>query len=198
MDLDKVKKNLEAKGFKLSVFQDKKAASDYMNKEIDSKDVGFGGSMTLLEMGLADSLGAHNRVYWHWIKDSDAPAMLKGAANAEIYISSVNAISESGELVNIDGAGNRLASTIYGHRKVYFVVGSNKIAPDLESAIHRARNVAAPLNAKRLGKKTPCVKNGKCFDCKSPERICSVLSVFWQKPSGGDYEIVLINEELGY
>ena len=115
-----------------------------------------------------------------------------------MYVTSVNGLAQSGELINIDGTGNRVAAMLYGHKKVYFVVGSNKIAPDYESALHRARNIAAPLNAKRLSRKTPCVEGGRCFDCSSPERICRGLAVLWEKMGGSDMEVVLINEELGY
>ena len=92
-----------------------------------------------------------------------------------------------------------MGATLYGHKKVYLVAGSNKIAPDLAGAIDRSRNIASPLNAKRLGKKTPCaVKADKCYDCKSPERICRGLSVFWEAPTGSEYEVILIDEKLGY
>ena len=92
-----------------------------------------------------------------------------------------------------------MASIFYGHKKVYLVVGENKIAKDYESALYRARNIAAPLNAKRLGVKTPCaVKGDRCYDCKSPERICRGLSVLWGKPMTGEFEVLLIHENLGY
>ena len=101
-------------------------------------------------------------------------------------------------IINIDGTGNRVASTIYGHEVLYLVVGINKIAPDYDQALWRARNIAAPLNAKRLGCKTPCVTAGHCCDCASPDRICRALSVLWCKPGGiGRAEVVLVNEELG-
>ena len=101
--------------------------------------------------------------------------------------------------VNIDGNCNRVAASMFGPKRVYYVVGINKIAPDFEKALWRARNVAAPKNAQRLGKKTPCaVKADRCYDCKSPERICRGLSVLWRKPTGFEQaEVVLIGEELG-
>ena len=122
------------------------------------------------------------------------------AAASSVYLTSVNGLAETGELINIDGTGNRVASTIFGHEEVYFLVGSNKIAPDYDAALWRARNVASPKNAQRLGKKTPCaVRGDKCYDCKSPERICRALAVLWEKPTGiGRAEVVLIDEPLGY
>ena len=121
------------------------------------------------------------------------------ASNAEIYISSVNGISEQGEIVNIDNTGNRVAAISFGPKKVFLVVGENKVCSDYESALFRARNVAAPLNAKRLNRNTPCsIRADKCYDCKCEDRICRNLSVLWTKPTGLDYEVILINESLGY
>ena len=121
------------------------------------------------------------------------------AASADIYLSSVNAIAETGELINIDGTGNRVASTLYGHKKLYLVAGTNKIAKDYDAALWRARNIASPKNAQRLSKKTPCaIKGDKCYDCKSPDRICRGLVVFWEAMSSMETEVVLIGEELGF
>ena len=122
------------------------------------------------------------------------------AAAAPIYLTSVNGLAETGELINIDGTGNRVASTIFGHEEVYFLIGRNKLAPDYDAALWRARNIASPKNAHRLGCKTPCaVKGDKCYDCSSPERICRALAVLWEKPKGiGRAEVVLIDEDLGY
>lgn len=201
MNFDAIRHNLEKRGYKVSCFQTTSDAADYLNSIIDGKTVGFGGSVTLAEMGLFDLLAKHNDVRWHnRIPEGKTPLEMRALANAaEIYLTSVNGIAETGEIINIDGAGNRVASTFYGHEKVFFVVGSNKIAGDYESALYRARNVAAPLNAQRLGKKTPCaVKADRCYDCDSPDRICCGLSVFWCKPTVGEYEVILIDEKLGY
>ena len=134
------------------------------------------------------------RVIWHWEGGELRRAML-----ADVYLTSVNGLAETGEIVNIDGNCNRVAASMFGPKRVYYVVGINKIAPDFEKALWRARNVAAPKNAQRLGKKTPCaVKADRCYDCKSPERICRGLSVLWRKPTGFEQaEVVLIEEELG-
>ncbi len=200
--MDKLVKNLEKKGYKVSVFGSKEAAADYMAAEIKNATVGIGGSMTALEMGLYEKLRAENTVFWHWKATEEMPAaaMQQKAATADVYISSVNGIAETGEIINIDGGGNRVAATMYGHKKVYFVVGQNKIAPDFEKAMHRARNIAAPKNAHRLGTATPCaVKGDKCYDCRSAGRICNIFSVFPTRPkSVKEYEVVLIKENLGY
>ena len=196
-----LKQNLESKGYKVSVFDNKENAANYIDKEIDGKNVGLGGSVTIHDMNLFDLLSKHNEVYWHDRTPEDMTIMetRTAATRAEIYISSVNGISEDGEIVNIDNTGNRVAAISYGPQKIYLIIGFNKVAPNLEKAIYRARNIASPLNAKRLNRKTPCaVKGDKCYDCNSPERICRNLSVLWQKPTGAEYEIVLIDEELGY
>jgi hypothetical protein len=193
--------NLVKLGYKVSCFNTSEEAGLYINSEIDGQTVGFGGSISLEQMGLYDTLGKHNIVYWHQgIADKkESKEMRKKANGATVYISSVNAIAETGEIINIDGNCNRVASIFYGHEKVYLVVGNNKIEQDYDSALYRARNIAAPLNAKRFGVKTPCaIKAERCYDCKSPERICRGLSVLWGKPMTGEFEIILIDEALGY
>ncbi|MBE6114472.1 MAG: lactate utilization protein [Erysipelotrichaceae bacterium] len=197
----KLKENLEKKGYPVSVFACRKCAAKYLNEQIDGKSVGFGGSVTLRQMGLYESLSAHNTVIWHEEKyeNMTMKEARLAAARSEVYISSVNGISENGEIINIDFTGNRVAAISYGPGKVYLVVGKNKVAPDYESALYRARNIAGPLNCQRLNKKTPCaVKGDKCYDCSSPDRLCRNLSVLWTKPVGVEYEIILIDEELGY
>ncbi len=200
-DFTKLKLNLEEKGYYVNVFDNKELAADFINGQIIGKTVGLGGSVTIHQMNLFAMLSEQNVVYWHDEKPSDMSVMetRTAASRAEIYISSVNGISEDGEIVNIDNTGNRVAAISYGPAKVYLVVGVNKVTPSLDAAIYRARNIAAPLNAQRLKRKTPCAFNGdKCYDCKSPERICRNLSVLWDKPTGAEYEVILINEELGY
>ena len=186
---------LNAKGYTASYFPTARAAADYLDSQIDGVSVGIGGSITAKEMELSPRLSAHNKVIWHWEGGS-----LAEAATTDVYITSVNGLAETGEIINIDGNCNRVASYMYGHKKVYLVVGVNKIAPDYESALWRARNIAAPKNAQRLNRKTPCaVKADKCYNCSSPDRICQALTVLWGKPGMIDtMEILLIDEPLGY
>lgn len=194
-DWTKLTKNLEERDFTVRTFATAAEAADYLDREIDGVSVGFGGSMTVQEMGLYPRLAAHNNALWHWDK-----AGLAEAAVTDVYITSVNGLAETGELINIDGTGNRVASTLFGHKRVYFVVGKNKIAPDYDKALWRARNIASPKNAQRIGVQTPCaVKGDKCYDCKSPQRICRGLVVLWEKPKAIEtMEVILIDEELGY
>ena len=194
-DFTTVKANLEGRGFAVSCFATAEEAAAYLDKKLDGKTIGIGGSVTIRDMGLDALLERHNQVLWHW-KD----ATLQQAAGAQVYLTSVNGLAETGELINIDGTGNRIASTLFGHEEVYFIVGCNKLAPDYDAALWRARNVASPKNAQRLGKQTPCAaKADKCYDCKSPERICRALTVLWEAPTGvGRSEVVLIGQELGF
>lgn len=201
MDFTVIKQNLEALGYTVSCFDNSQDAAHYLENTIKDKSVGFGGTITAQEMGLYEILNKNNDVYWHWYspKDLSAHDSLKAAAHTEIYISSANGVAETGEIVNIDGTCNRLSSTLYGHEKVYLLIGKNKIVSDYDKALYRARNIASPLNARRLNKNTPCAKGElRCHNCKSPDRICKALTVFWEKPNGCDYEIILINEDLGY
>ena len=198
-DFSRVKQNLEARGFRVSVFATAAEAADYLDSAIDNTSVGFGGSVTLEQMGLYERLERHDRVNWHWRPTVDGADARQAAMTAEHYITSVNGLAETGELINIDGTGNRVASTLYGHKKVWFVVGRNKLAPTYEDALWRARNIAAPKNAQRLKRKTPCaVKADHCYDCKSPERICRGLVVLWEAIGSMEMEVVLVDEALGY
>ena len=196
-DFETVKKNLEARGYAVRVFATGKEAADYLDAAIDGKSVGFGGSATLDALGLYERLGKHNQVVWHW-KWEDKDAARREAMVSDVYLTSVNGLAETGELVNIDGAGNRAAATLFGHEKVYFVIGQNKLAPAYDGAVWRARNVAAPQRARQLGKKTPCaVKCDRCYDCKSPERICRGLVTLWGPMMGMEAEVLLVEEDLG-
>lgn len=200
MDFTKVKEALERRGFKVSVFETGAEAAEYLNGKIDGTTVSFGGSMTLRQMGMFEKLSSHNTIYDHWNVPAGANAdeIREKAMTTETYVSSVNGLSETGEIINIDGTGNRVASTIFGHSRLFLVVGSNKLALTFEEAMWRARNIAAPMNAKRLERKTPCAVDGKCHDCNSPECICNVISIHRHPGRGTDTEVVLINETLGY
>lgn len=196
MDFTTVKRNLEAHKFIVRTFAAGREAADYLNRAINGKSVGFGGSVTLDALGVYEALETHNTVIWHW-KQPVQEARQK-AMRCDVYLTSANALAETGELINIDGLGNRVAATLFGHEKVYFVIGRNKLAPSYEEALWRARNIAAPKNARRLNKKTPCaLKADRCYDCRSPERICRGLVTLWEPPMGMEVEVLLIDEDLG-
>lgn len=203
MDKEKLIQNLKTKGFQVECFETGKEAAKFMENSISGRTIGIGGSLTVKETGIDQALMENNTVYWHWLPEckeefGGAKEVRDMAMTTDIYISSVNAISQQGEIVNIDGTGNRIASTCYGHKEVYFIIGKNKITEDLESAIWRARNVAAPKNAQRLGQKTPCaVKADKCYDCNCPERICNGFLVLERPMKGMEMTVILVDEDLG-
>lgn len=197
MNRELLKQNFENHGFATKFFDTAKEAADYLSQQIQGTSVALGGSVTLTQMGIFDLLAQNNTVVSHGrIPGSPARDL---ARHAKIYITSANGVSETGELVNIDGTGNRVANTLFGPEKVYFVVGKNKIAPDLPKALYRAKNIAAPKNAQRLHCDTPCaVKGDKCYNCNSPQRICKA-TVILERPTGGvPAEILFVEEELGY
>ena len=195
-DFKKVQANLEARGYTVRTFATAAEAADYLDGAIDGKTVGFGGSATLDALGIYDRLESHNTVIWHWKQPADEAR--KAAMQTLVYLTSANALAETGEIVNIDGTGNRVSATLFGHEKVIFVIGRNKLAATYEMAVDRARNVAAPQRARQLGKKTPCaVKLDRCYDCKSPERICRGMVTLWGPMLGMEGEVLLVDEDLG-
>lgn len=198
MDVKKAIENLSRKGFKVTYFETGAEAADYICRGCAGRTVGIGGMKTAVDIGLIEKLHEVSTVYS--LSAGRTPEGYKKAAEADIYLTSANAIAETGEIINIDGFGNRVSSLLFGHEKVYIVAGVNKLEPDLTSAMHRARNIAAPLNAKRLHKKTPCAASEelKCFDCSSPERICRSFVITERPMRGADNEVVLINESLGF
>ncbi len=189
-----IRANLEKKGYETSAFETAAEAKEYLCTVLEGKTVGLGGATTLMDMDLLGKLQEKSTVHARVLGGSP-----HDAAKAQVYMCSVNGIAETGEMVNIDGTCNRISGSLFGHEKVYFVVGVNKITPDLESAIFRARNIAAPKSAFRSKTNTPCaVKGDKCYDCSSPDRICRGMMVYWGKPKSMPYEVVFINEELGF
>lgn len=200
LDTHSLLENFRNNGFLASYFATAKEAADYLCGSISGTTVGIGGSVTVDQLGLYDRLAGNNDVFWHWKQQPQDEARAK-AANAEVYITSANGISMNGEVVNIDGSGNRVASMCFGHDRLYIVAGLNKVEKELESAVSRAKNVAAPLNAIRLKRKTPCAlsEEHKCYDCRSPERICAATTILTRKPFGiQTVEVILIGEELGF
>ena len=199
MDVQRTIDSLSRRGFAVRYFETAAEAADYLAGSISGKSVGIGGSVTIEQLGLYDRLAQNNTVFWHW-KTNDL-ATRTAAAGAEVYLCSANAIAETGEIINIDGAGNRVAATLYNHERVVFVAGINKIAEGYERALHRARNIAAPLNTRRLGLKTPCALSEeiRCYNCASRDRICcGVVTLLWPMRSVKVTEVVLVGEGLGY
>lgn len=193
-----LEKTLIKNGFKFKVFNNRlEAKKELLSKIEKDNSIGIGGSITVEEVDIYDDLKENgNKVYWHWRQD--VPDATLKAIDADIYITSTNALTMDGKLVNMDGNGNRVASMIYGHKDVYIILGKNKICKDYDEAMERIRNVAAPMNAKRLKLDTPCVHTGKCSDCDSPQRICKAEVILHKNPNSTNISIYLIDEELGY
>jgi NAD-dependent dihydropyrimidine dehydrogenase PreA subunit len=193
-------RNLRDNRFQVSFFPTAAEAVDYLCGQIQGQTVGLGDSMTLSEMGAAKRLAEHNTVIDpHPYSGEEFNEVAKKALTADIFLLSVNAAAETGELVNIDSSGNRVGGSIFGHRKVYFIFSENKVEPTLEKAIWRARNIAAPRNAQRFGFRTPCaVRGDRCYNCKSPDRICNVMAIHMKKEKSMDEEVILIGEPLGF
>lgn len=195
MNYDILIKNLTARGFKTHLLESSAEFLPLLDSLIDnSLSIGFGGSMTLKALKADEHLRLRgNNVI------ANTTENIAVARAADWFLSSTNAVSISGELVYIDGRSNRIAAIVCGPKNVMIVCGHNKITPDLASAIDRARNIAAPPNAVRLDKKTPCAVTGKCEYCNSPDTICRNTLIQHHPSSGGAIvHIVIIKENLGY
>ena len=195
MNLEKTIRNLQLRGFSVQHFATGAEAAAYLSEQIRDTAVGIGGCKTADQLGLYEKLSENNTVYWHWREPGWET--LDKANHAAVYITSANAMTEDGQILNIDGRGNRLAGQVFGRKKVYYVVGSNKICPDFESALYRARNTAAVENCKRFPNKPPCQADDQCHDCRSPERICRALLVTWMPMMDMETEVILIDEAYG-
>ncbi len=168
----------------------------------DGMSIAVGGSVTLDEVGVLDLVrsGRYEFLdrYAEGLTNEQVNAIHRHSFSCDTYICSTNAITEDGELVNVDGRGNRVAAMIYGPESVIVVAGYNKIVKDVEAAIDRIKNIAAPANCARLGRETPCTVTGKCLDCRSEGRICSsTVTLGWQMKKYR-IKVILVGEELGY
>jgi L-lactate utilization protein LutB len=197
---------LERNGFHVKYYPTSKDALEGILEMIPKGvTIGIGGSVTLREIGLVDALETRDlNIANHWKANREGASqeeimkIRRTHINSDVFLTSTNAITESGELVNIDGTGQRVAAMIFGPKKVIVVTGVNKITGDLEEGLWRASNIAAPMNARRLHPKTPCAETGECDDCLAPGRICNITTILHRKPSKTDVTVVLVGEKLGY
>ncbi|MGQ9507772.1 MAG: lactate utilization protein [Thermodesulfobacteriota bacterium] len=199
----RVIQNLESHDFKaLFVKRRDEARTEILRQLSPGMRIGVGGSMTLREIGIIDLLEKEGYLlYDHWkagLSKEEVLSIRKSQMRSDLFLASVNAITLNGEIVNIDGIGNRVGSTIFGPGKVILVAGYNKIVESVEEAIRRIKNVAAPLNARRLNLDLPCAKVGRCVDCNSSSRICRVIVIHERRPSLTEILVILVGEELGY
>jgi len=164
--------------------------------------VSVGGSMTLFETGVIDFLRSGKFEFVDRYEDGLTPdgitQLFRDSFSANYYLTSTNAVTESGTLFNVDGRGNRTAAMIFGPDQVLVVVGRNKLVATEEEAVERYRETAGPANAKRLGRKTPCTKMGYCMDCESPERICNAFVSIKRQGAKGRIKVFIVNKDLGY
>ena len=192
---------LTRKGFPVhhaKTLEDAKAIALRMIPE--GASVGFGGSVTLRDMGLYDEVKKTGRLpHWHWKNDEPKPEVFALAASSDVYLTSTNAITADGCLVNIDGTGNRVGAMIAGPKEVIVIAGANKLVDGgIPQAIARIKAVACPQNAQRLGLQTPCGLNGKCDPAACEKGMCNVTSVIERPVGGHKITIILVDEEAGY
>lgn len=205
--LQKVKNNLEKNNFEAHIAQTLDEARDLVIKkmveELQPKSISFGGSMTVVECGIYDSIKKIKNLevidtYDTTVSSSEKMDRRRRSLLVDLYITGTNALVENGVLVNLDGMGNRVAAITFGPKNVVIVVGRNKIVSDMEEAMIRVKEFAAPVNAIRLRRKTPCTKTAECENCSSPERICNMWSIIEKSAPKGRIKIILINQDIGF
>lgn len=196
-------KNLKQHGFDVRFCERVEEANEIIDGFVQPRAlVGFGGSMTIQEMQTAEYLAPKSIV----VLDHNLPGLTAEEKHAlrrrelvsDVFLTSSNAVTADGQLVNVDGAGNRVAAMTFGPGKVVVVCGVNKIVPDLEAAYQRIQQMAAPLNNVRLATGNPCTQAGHCVDCQAEGRICRVTTIMERKPMATDITIILVNQKLGY
>ena len=202
--IQRTAKALESNGFKTIIASDKNEALVEALRIIpENAKVGIGGSVTVREVGLVSELSKRgNDVLENWsrkVTPEEDMTIRKGHLTCDIFITSSNAITEDGKLVNIDGMGNRVASMIFGPKKVIVIAGINKIVKEVHAGIERIRNIATPMNVKRAGGTTPCVTNVCDLEkCQPPNRHCHVITIIEKVPVKTDTTIILVKEDLGF
>ncbi len=205
--LDDAAKALRKNNFAAHVVQTAQEAKDLVLTTLlpaaAPASVAFGGSMTITDSGLYDAVKAIEGLkifdtYNYSLPPAEMIELRRQALLCDLFITSTNAVTETGMLVNLDGTGNRVASLAFGPKKVIVLAGRNKLCADEFSAMERIRDVAAPVNAARLNKKTPCTATHRCEDCPSPERICNVWGITAKSAPKERITVILINEDLGF
>lgn len=194
---------LEKNGFTARYLESGAQALDYIVERVHGgASVGFGGSHTVKALGVAEALAARGCE----VLDHNAPGLSKEERTAlryrqlaaDCFVTSSNAVTLAGELVNRDGIGNRVAAMIFGPKTVFVVAGTNKIVRDLAEAEARIRLTAAPLNCRRLNLPTPCAERGECADCRSEARICNITTVISRRPPLSDFHVLVVGGNLGF
>jgi len=204
--LAELKKTLEENSFEVFVAADAKEAGKIVQEEIlpklAPKSVAWGGSATFTATGLYEVLKDRKDLkvvdqYQKNLTPEQSIEIRRQELLVDLFFTGANAVTEDGQLVNLDGTGNRVAALTFGPKNVIVLAGRNKVMPDLESAMVRVKNFAAPANAIRLGKQTPCAKTAYCEDCSGPGRICNTWTITEKSNPKGRIKVILINEDLG-
>lgn len=207
LKLAAVKQRLEANRFEVyladSARKAKDLALDTIIPPLGATTVSWGGSVSFVSTGLFQALKDHPDFEVMDTFDTNLPAdekfeLRRRSLMADLFITGTNAVTEDGQLVNLDMIGNRVAAIMWGPKHVLLIVGRNKICADIDAAISRVKNYAAPVNCMKLGKKTPCEKTGVCQDCSSPDRICNYWTIMEKSFEQGRIKIILVNEALGF
>jgi len=202
-----VKQALEQNNFEAFLADDAGQAKEVVQKEIllktGARSVSWGGSLTFTSSGLYDAMKDHPDlevldVFDKHRSDEEKAELRRQALLVDLFITGTNAVTETGKLINLDMYGNRIAAITFGPKNVVILAGRNKIVPDVDRAMSRIKNYAAPVNAMRLDKKTPCVKTSYCEDCRSSDRICNTWTITEKSFPKGRVKVVLINEDMGF
>ncbi len=201
--LSNTTKALIKRGFKANFFMDEKGLMKTLSRRIPKNStIGIPGSVTIRQLGIIEKLKKRgNKIYQHWEKglteETDKePRRLEG--EADYYLTSANAITTRGEIINIDGVGNRVAHMIFGPKNVFIIAGINKIVNSIEQGIERAHNIAGVKNAKRVSADVPCTRTGTCQNCNTRKRICRITTIIHYCPFQTDISVFLINKNLGF
>lgn len=200
---EEILKALSNRGFNPLYTMTKDEACDAILNLIPStSSIGIPGSVTIRELGLIEKLQERgNTVYQHWksnVTEATDQNHRRLEGRADYYITSANALTVHGDIINIDGVGNRVADMVFGPTHVIFVIGMNKLVCTIEQGLQRSREIAAVMNARRVNADTPCAKTGICTDCNAPRRICRVTTIIQYKPFQTEMTVMLINENLGF
>jgi L-lactate utilization protein LutB len=207
LKMESLKENLEKNNFEVFIAQSAKAAKEIAVKDIlpklDIKSVSWGGSMSFVSTGLFHELKDNPDIevintFDQSLSKEESFERRRQSLMVDLYITGTNAVTEAGHLVNLDMMGNRVAAIMWGPKNVLLIIGRNKITGDLEDAMFRIKNYAAPVNVMNLDKKTPCLKTGVCHDCSSPDRICNYWTITEKSFVKNRIKIILVNEDLGF
>lgn len=196
-------RNLKKHDFEAFFVWDRLAACEEILKRVPKdKTLGIGGSVTIREIGIIDRFKRQgNIIYDHWqegLSKEESLKIRKAQQSSDVYLTSANAITLNGEIINIDGFCNRISTMTFGPKEVVFVVGKNKLVRDVKEGIERIKNISAPMNSRRFGADTPCAKLGRCTDCNSPQRICRGILILERRPFATKMLVIIVMEDLGF